>query len=74
MDYLLVFLTGLIAFTWCMIFAFYLVSVRASMGISHILSQILGKDISMDEVLATLGRIIDQAYQDMKAKEDNEDS
>jgi hypothetical protein len=74
MNYLLLFLTGLIAFTWGMIFAFYLIFVRASLRISHILSKILGKDISIDEVFETLGRILNQAYQDMKDKEDNEDS
>ena len=74
MNYLLLFLTGLIAFTWGMIFAFYLIFVRASFRISHILSKILGKDITIDEVFETLGKILDQAYQDMKIKENNEDS
>ncbi len=72
MNYLLLFLTGVIAFTWGMIFAFYLIFVRASLRISHILSKILGKDISIDEVFETLGHILDQVYQDMKSKEDNE--
>jgi len=74
MNYLLLFLTGVISFTWGMIFAFYLIFVRTSLRISHILSKILCKDISIDEVFETLGRILNQAYQDMKDKEDNEDS
>jgi len=73
MNYALLFLTGLIAFTWGMIFAFYLIFVRASLRLSHVLSKILGKDISIEEVFEILGQILDQAYQDMKAKEDYED-
>jgi len=56
-----------------MIFAFYLIFVRASLRLSHVLSKILGKDISIEEVFEILGQILDQAYQDMKAKEDYED-
>jgi hypothetical protein len=72
MNYLLIFLTGLVAFTWGMIFAFYLIFVRASLRITNLLSKILCKDISIEEVFETLRHIIDRAYQDMKSKENNE--
>lgn len=74
MNYLLLFLTGLISFTWGMLFAFYLIFVRASLRISHILSKILDRDISIDEVFETLGKILTQAYQDIKTKGENENS
>ncbi len=73
MNYLLLFLTVLIAFTRGMIFVFYLIFVRVSLRISHILSKILGKYRRMDKVFGTLGKIPDQVYQEIKAEEDNED-
>ena len=73
MNYLLLFLIGLIVYTWSMIFAFYLIFVFAFLRISHILSKILGKDSGMNKFFKTIGGILDRTYQEIKAKEHNED-
>jgi len=74
MNYFLLFLTGLIAFTWGIVFAFYLIFVCASLRIFHILAPILCEDISKKKACETLNQIINQPYQFMKYKEDNEDT
>ncbi len=73
MDYLLLFMTGLVAFTWGMLFAFYLIFVRTATRVSRLLTRITGKDVSIDEVYQTLQNMIDKAYEDLK-KEKNENT
>jgi hypothetical protein len=66
MNYLLISMTALVAFTWGMLFAFYLIFVRTATRLSRLLSSVTGEDVSMDEVYQTLKNIIDKAYEDMK--------
>ncbi len=73
MDYLLFFMTGLVAFIWGMLFAFYLIFVRTATRVSRLLTRITGKDVSIDEVYQTLQNMIDKAYEDLK-KEKNENT
>ncbi len=73
MDYLLFFMTGLVAFIWAMLFAFYLIFVRTATRVSRLLTRITGKDVSIDEVYQTLQNMIDKAYEDLK-KEKNENT
>lgn len=73
MDYLLLLMTGLVAFIWGMLFAFYLIFVRTASRVSRLLTRITGKDVSIDEVYQTLQNMIDKAYEDLK-KEKNENT
>ena len=71
MNYLLLVMTGLVAFTWGMLFAFYLIFVRTATRVSRLLTRITAKDVSIDEVYQTLQHMIDKAYEDLQ-KEKNE--
>ncbi|RLF43897.1 MAG: hypothetical protein DRN17_05465 [Thermoplasmata archaeon] len=73
MNYLLIFMTALVAFTWGMLFAFYLIFVRTATRLSRLLSRFTGDDVSMEEVYQTFKNIIDKAYEDLKNGK-NEDS
>ncbi len=66
-------MTGLVAFIWGMLFAFYLIFVRTATRVSRLLTRITGKDVSIDEVYQTLQNMIDKAYEDLK-KEKNENT
>ncbi|KAA0002330.1 MAG: hypothetical protein FE048_04010 [Thermoplasmata archaeon] len=73
MNYLLIIMTALVAFTWGMLFAFYLIFVRTATRLSRLLSRITGKEVSIEEVYQTIKNIIDKAYEDLK-KEKNENT
>ena len=73
MNYLLIFMTALVAFTWGMLFAFYLIFVRTATRLSRLLSRITGKEVSIEEVYQTIKNMIDKAYEDLK-KEKNENT
>ncbi len=73
MNYLLIFMTALVAFTWGMLFAFYLIFVRTATRLSRLLSRFTGKEVSIEEVYQTIKNIIDKAYEDLR-KEKNENT
>jgi len=74
MNYLIIVMTALVAFTWGMLFAFYLIFVRTATRLSRLLSRLTGEEVSMDEVYQTLKNIIDKAYEDLKnGKNENSD-
>ena len=66
-------MTALVAFTWGMLFAFYLIFVRTATRLSRLLSRITGKEVSIEEVYQTIKNMIDKAYEDLK-KEKNENT
>ena len=66
-------MTGLIAFTWGMLFAFYLIFVRSTIRLTRLLSRLTGTKISIDEVYNTIKIMIDDAYENLK-KEKNENT
>jgi hypothetical protein len=73
MNYLLIVMTGIVAFTWGMLFAFYLIFVRTSVRLTRLLSRLTGATISIDEVYTTIQLMIDDAYDNLK-KEKNENT
>jgi len=73
MNYLLLLLTALLAFTWGMLFAFWLIFARTAHRLASLLSSITGKEVSLEEVYQTLKNIIDKAYEEMR-REKNENS
>ncbi len=73
MDYPLILVTALMAFSWGMLFAFWLIFARTASRIASLLSRITGKEVTLEEVYQTLKNIIDKAYQEMK-REENENS
>jgi len=66
-------MTALVAFTWGMLFAFYLIFVRTATRLSRLLSRFTGKEVSIEEVYQTIKNIIDKAYEDLR-KEKNENT
>jgi len=66
-------MTALVAFTWGMLFAFYLIFVRTATRLSRLLSRFTGKEVSIEEVYQTIKNIIDKAYGDLR-KEKNENT
>ncbi len=73
MNYTLLTLTALLAFTWGMLFAFWLIFARTASRLASLLSKITGKEVTLEEVYQTLKNIIDRAYEEMKRGE-NENS
>jgi len=73
MNYLLLLLTALLAFTWGMLFAFWLIFARTANRLASLLSRVTGKEVSLDEVYQTIKNIIDKAYEEMK-REENENT
>jgi len=73
MDYLLILVTALMAFSWGMLFAFWLIFARTASRVASLLSSITGKEVSLEDAYQTLKNIIDRAYEEMK-REENENS
>ncbi|HHO57008.1 MAG TPA: hypothetical protein ENJ70_00465 [Thermoplasmatales archaeon] len=71
MDYALIFVTALMAFSWGMLFAFWLIFARTASRVASLLSRITGKEVTLEEVYQTLKNIIDKAYEEMR-REENE--
>ena len=72
MNYLLLLMTALVAFTWGMLFAFWLIFARTASRLAKLLERATGKDVGIEEVYQTLKNIIDKAYEELKRRE-NED-
>ena len=73
MNYLLLFLTALLAFAYGMLFAFWLIFARTASRLASLLSSVTGKEVTLEEVYQTLKNIIDKAYEEMK-REENENT
>jgi len=65
-------MTALVAFTWGMLFAFWLIFARTASRLAKLLERATGKDVGIEEVYQTLKNIIDKAYEELKRRE-NED-
>lgn len=72
MNYVILLLTALVAFTWGMLLAFYLIFVHTATKLSHLLSRMTGEDVDIDEAYQTIKKIIDRAYEDLKKEERDE--
>jgi len=72
MNYLLILMTALVAFTWGMLFAFWLIFVRTANRLAGLLKKATGKDVNMEEIYQTIKNIVDKAYEEMREKK-NED-
>ncbi|MCD6512427.1 MAG: hypothetical protein J7K61_02350 [Thermoplasmata archaeon] len=69
MNYLLIAMTALVAFTWGMLFAFWLIFARTASRIAKLLEKTTGKEINMEEFFQMIENIIDRAYEEMKRNE-----
>ena len=69
MNYLLILMTALVAFTWGMLFAFWLIFARTASRLAKLLEKATGKDVGIEEVYQTLKNIIDKAYEELKRGE-----
>jgi len=72
MNYLLILMTALVAFTWGMLFAFWLIFVRTANRLAGLLKKATGKDVNMEEIYQTIKNIVDKAYEETREKK-NED-
>ena len=61
----------LTAFTWGMLFAFWLIFARTASRLAKLLEKFTGKNVSMEEIYQTIKNIIDKAYEELK-EEKNE--
>ncbi len=68
MNYLLILMTALVAFTWGMLFAFWLIFIRTATRLANLLKKVTGKDVNMEEIYQTIKNIVDKAYEEMKEK------
>jgi len=62
-------MTALVAFTWGMLFAFWLIFARTASRLAKLLEKATGKDVGIEEVYQTLKNIIDKAYEELKRGE-----
>ena len=69
MNYLLILMTALVAFTWGMLFAFWLIFARTASRLAKLLERMTGKEVSIEEIYQTIKNIIDKAYDEMKENE-----
>lgn len=69
MNYLLLLMTALVAFTWGMLFAFWLIFARTASRLAKLLEKATGKDVEVEEIYQTLKNIIDKAYEELKGQE-----
>ncbi|MBC7080716.1 MAG: hypothetical protein H5T44_00455 [Thermoplasmatales archaeon] len=71
MNYTLLLLTALLAFTWGMLFAFWLVFARTAKKLSRLIEEISKGQLTLEETYQLVKRIIDKAYEEIK-KDKNE--
>lgn len=71
MNYILIAMTALVAFTWGMLFAFWLIFARTASRIAKLLEKTTGKEINMEEFFQMIENIIDRAYEEMKKNENS---
>ena len=64
-------MTALVAFTWGMLFAFWLIFARTASRIAKLLEKTTGKEINMEEFFQMIENIIDRAYEEMKKNENS---
>ncbi len=69
MNYLLLLMTALVAFTWGMLFAFWLIFARTASRLAKLLERATGRNVDIEEIYQTLKNIIDKAYEELKEKE-----
>lgn len=70
MNYLLLLLTALLAFTWGMLFAFWLIFARAASKLSSLIEEISKGELNLEEVYQLVKNAIDKAYEEIKKGKD----
>jgi len=66
MNYLLLLLTALLAFTWGMVFAFWLIFARTASKLSSLIEEISKGELKLEEVYQLIKNVIDKAYEEIK--------
>lgn len=66
MNYLLLLLTALLAFTWGMLFAFWLIFARTASKLSYLIEEISKGELKLEEVYQLIKNVIDKAYEEIK--------
>lgn len=70
MNYLLLLLTALLAFTWGMLFAFWLIFARTASKLSSLIEEISKGELNLEEVYQLVKNAIDKAYEEIKKGKD----
>ena len=69
MNYLLLFLAILVAFSWGMLFALWLIFARTGKRLAKMLERFTGQSVTLEEVYTTFKNILDNAYKELQNEE-----
>ncbi len=70
MNYTLLLLAVLLAFTWGMLFAFWLIFARTARRLSYFIKEISKEELTLEETYQLIKKIIDKAYEEIKKGKD----